>query len=131
MNTDVTFKSERFRPILPEECQVNPGRYGAELAYWFCTELMSAGITTSYPNYEDWGWFIEYANEDGDEFWLCCSNIDGTDDEWMCFLDAKGSGFFGTNKPPMEKAIKLQEAVAKLLKSEPSVQDVNWARNTA
>ncbi len=32
----VTFSSMRFQPVLPEECQVNPGRYGAELAFCLC-----------------------------------------------------------------------------------------------
>jgi hypothetical protein len=60
MKTEVSFDSERFRPVLPDESQVNPGRYGAELAYW-----------------------------------LCCGNVDGIDDKWMCFLVPKGKGVFG------------------------------------
>jgi hypothetical protein len=36
MQALVTFRSPRFRPVLPDECQVNPGCYGAELAFWLC-----------------------------------------------------------------------------------------------
>ena len=53
----VEFKSSRFVPVLPEDCQVNPGVYGAELAFWLSQALAKAGVATSYPNNEDWGWF--------------------------------------------------------------------------
>ena len=126
MNTAVTFSSTRFRPVLPEESQVNPGRYGAELAFWLCSELVRKGIVTSYPNYEDWGWFIEYTTADGDEFWLCCGNVDGTDDEWHCFLQPKGKGLFGRSKPADEKALPLMEALGRVLEKEPTVQGIEW-----
>lgn len=63
------FRSSRFAPVLPEECQVNPGRYGAELAFWICTRLYEEDrIATSYPDYEDWGWLLSYSTKEGDEF---------------------------------------------------------------
>ncbi len=49
------FKSSKFEPILPEESQVNPEVYGAELAYWVSTELARRGLATMYPGSEDWG----------------------------------------------------------------------------
>jgi hypothetical protein len=130
MNTQVTFKSERFRPVLPEASQVNPGRYGAELAFWLCTELARAGVVTSYPNYEDWGWFIEYVTESGDEYWLCCGNVDGSDDEWLCFLQPKGKGLFGRQKAALESAEPLLRALARVLDAEPSIGDVQWSAKT-
>ena len=127
MNTEVTFRSERFRPVLPEESQVNPGRYGAELAFWLCAELAKAGVVTSYPNYEDWGWFIEYVTDAGDEFWLCCGNVEGAGNEWMCFLDAKGKGLFRGKRPSEENAAPLLAALGDVLQSEPSVSDIQWS----
>src|SRR5262245_37033932 len=85
MDNHIKFNSLLFRPVLPEESQVNPGRYGAELAFWLCTALAKQGVVTSYPNYEDWGWFVEFTSAEGKEFRLCCGNIDATDDEWQCF----------------------------------------------
>jgi hypothetical protein len=126
MKTEVTFDSERFRPVLPDESQVNPGRYGAELAYWLCTELATNGVVTSYPNYEDWGWFIEYITEPGDEYWLCCGSVDGVDDKWMCFLDPKRKGLFGGKKAAVENAKPLLDALAKILESEPTVSNIEW-----
>ena len=62
-----------FLPYLPEECQANPGVYGFELALWLSQELAGRGIITSYPNGEDWGWFIEYI-QDEVEIMVGCSS---------------------------------------------------------
>lgn len=48
MNIEVTFKSDLFKPFLPEEAQVNPNCYGAELAYWLAQKLAENGFVTSY-----------------------------------------------------------------------------------
>lgn len=34
MDTGVNFYSDLFKPFLPEDSQVNPVCYGAELAWW-------------------------------------------------------------------------------------------------
>jgi hypothetical protein len=60
METEVDFYAEAFNPILPEDAQVNPECYGAELAWWLCRKLAERGAFTSYPNFEDWGWFLEF-----------------------------------------------------------------------
>jgi hypothetical protein len=127
MQTAVTFTSKRFRPVLPEESQVNPGRYGAELAFWLCTALAREGVVTSYPNFEDWGWFIEFATTDEDEFWLCCGNVDDADDEWHCFLQPKTKGLLGRVKPSMERSRPLLEALSRVLDAETSVHDIRWS----
>lgn len=126
MYTAVTFTSTRFQPVLPEESQVNPGRYGAELAFWLCAQLARECVVTSYPNYEDWGWFIEYTTPAGAEFWLCCGNVDGTNDEWHCFLQAQGKGLFGRSRPAIEEAQPLMEALARVLETESTVRDIRW-----
>ncbi len=99
INNSVQFKSDLFRPFLPEDSQVNPGCYGAELAYWLARKLAEKGIVTSYPEHEDWGWFIEYITEDGDEFWLCCGNVT-TDNEWRVFLEPKAKEIYSVGKRP-------------------------------
>lgn len=127
MYNAVTFSSSRFQPILPEKSQVNPGRYGAELAFWLCGQLAGEGVVTSYPNYEDWGWFIEYSTDQHDEFWLCCGNVEGTTDEWHCFVQPKGKGLFGRSKPSEENARLLMEALARVLEKETSVTNIQWS----
>jgi hypothetical protein len=122
----VTFKSARFRPVLPDDSQVNPGVYGAELAWWLCLQLAQAGVFTSYPVAEDWGWLLEFITAEGGEYWLGCGNVDGVDDQWLCFLEAKGQGLLGRRKPPLEGAAPLLQALAQVLAAEPSVSDVEW-----
>ena len=127
MDNAVIFRSRKFRPFLPDHSQVNPGRYGAELSYWLSRQLAAAGVVTSYPNYEDWGWFIEYITDEGDEFLLCCSNVDDTDDRWLCFLRTQGKGLFGRSKPSIENAAPLLEALRSVIAAEPSIDEVEWS----
>lgn len=51
----IEFTSATFLPVLPEDCQVNPGAYGFELAWWLAQALARSGVVTSYPVGEDWG----------------------------------------------------------------------------
>ena len=92
------FRSARFAPVLPDDCQVNPGVYGAELAFWLCSELAQRGVITSYPESEDWGWYIEYSAESGAEFAVDCGNVGGASDQWLLCLRRFGRKLFGRNK---------------------------------
>ena len=71
--TQIAFTTDRFLPSLPEDCQVNPGAYGFELALWLAQTLLRSGIVTSYPLGEDWGWFIEYIEGEA-EFMIGCGS---------------------------------------------------------
>jgi hypothetical protein len=71
----IEFTSAEFLPVLPEECQGNPGVYGFELASWLAKMLAGQGIVTSYPLGEDWGWMIEYSNPAEVEFTIGCSSM--------------------------------------------------------
>jgi hypothetical protein len=46
MDTSVEFRSPLFTPFLSEDAQVNPGVYGAELAFWLAQRLAAIGIHT-------------------------------------------------------------------------------------
>jgi hypothetical protein len=127
VDNNVKFNSMLFRPVLPDEGQINPGLYGAELAYWLCNELAKAGVFTSYPNHEDWCWFIEYITPDGDEFWLCCENIDGTDDKWHCYLRPLGRKLFGRDKAPIEKAKPLIDVIKQILENTKGIENIKWS----
>jgi hypothetical protein len=120
------FKSAKFSPVLPEDSQVNPGRYGAELAFWLCIELCNRGVVTSYPDYEDWGWLLSYSNEDGDEFAVLCGNIEGSNEEWLIAIKAYARKLFGRQKPPFERAAVLIEALRAVLESEQSIAAMDW-----
>ena len=127
MKTSVEFDSELFKPFLPEESQVNPRVYGAELAFWLSRQLAARGVVTSYPNFEDWGWFIEYITDSGDEYWLCCGNREGEDNKWLCFLNAKAKSLFGRNKAKAENAKLLLDTLKHLLDETPEITSIKWA----
>jgi hypothetical protein len=127
METSVDFDSKMFSPFLRDEAQVNPGVYGAELAYWLSRQLAQRGTPTSYPQYEDWGWFIEYSTEDDYEYWLCCANRDGAQDKWRCNLQPKAKSLFGRNKAPAEGAETLMHALRSVLREEPGISNVTWS----
>ncbi len=117
------FRSSRFASgALPEECQVNPGRYGAELAFWLCTQLfVEHRIATSYPDYDDWDWSLSYSTEAGEEFSLHCENIPGTNNRWRISLRRYGRKLFGRDKPSFRCAADPVGALRRLLETEGSV----------
>lgn len=126
MKTIATFTSDQFKPFLPEAAQVNPNRYGAELAFWLSRKLSGKGVATSYPQYEDWGWFIEYITAEGDEYWLCCGNVDGTDNQWHLFIDPKAKCMFGRNKAKLENAAELLASLKAVLAEDDHIVDMKW-----
>jgi hypothetical protein len=130
MESAVEFESELFKPFLPEESQVNPKVYGSELAFWLSKQLAMKGIVTSYPNYEDWGWFIEYITESGDEYWLCCGNREGENNKWLCYISPKAKGWFGRNKAKIEGAAPLLNALKSILAETPEITNISWAENS-
>ncbi|MFP5390194.1 MAG: hypothetical protein ACLGI6_01415 [Gammaproteobacteria bacterium] len=115
MKDIVEFRTDRFKPQLPDECQANPGVYGAELAYWLCVELAQRGVVTSYPKSEDWGWYVDYRSADGSQFALQCGNVSGCDDRWLLVLHPYARKVFGRDKPGYANAHTLIAALEEVL----------------
>jgi hypothetical protein len=122
----IEFSTDKFLPILPEQCQTNPGVYGFELALWLAHRLFAEGIVTSYPQPEDWGWFIEYTDPDETEIQIGCSSVASEGQgyakkaiEWSVFVKPYTSlreRFKGVTHS--EKAQKIGSSIAELLKAE-------------
>ena len=127
----VSFRSDRFAPILPEDSQVNPEVYGAELAWWLTSELAAHGVITSYPIAEDWGWFIEYSGSEDSEFALHCYNVDGSRDRWLLALRPFGRRMFGRDRPDAALARPLLDALRAVLGSEPTIGEIEWIEGGA
>ena len=121
----VELRTNKFTPFLPDESQVNPGVYGAELAYWLAQKLAFRGVVTSYPEYEDWGWYLNYVTSDGAEFAVHCGNVDGQDDLWLLSLRRYPRKMFGRDKPSFSKASVLVGAVHEVL-VEAEIVMQNW-----
>ena len=126
-----TFTSSKFTPVLPDECQVNPGVFGAELAYWLSLALARRGVITSYPEHEDWGWFIEYSTDTGSEFAVHCGNVQGSREQWLLSLRGHGRKLFGRDKPPYGDAAPLIAAIRLVLETEPEISDLRWISSEA
>ena len=130
MDTCVSFETHLFEPFLSEERQVNPCVYGAELAWWLSRELALEGIETTYPNNEDWGWFIEFFIDDN-EYWLCCGNVDDSKSKWRVYLDCKAKSMFGRNKAPVEKAVPLLVALKTVVNRHAEISNIVWSNEIA
>ena len=74
MTWGIEFSSTQFLPTLPEQSQVNPGRYGFELALWLAQGLSRRGLVAGYPNDEEWAWFIEVEPAEELSFSVCCAS---------------------------------------------------------
>lgn len=119
------FTSDGFSPFLPEDSQVNPEVYGAELAFWLSRTLAAEGCNTSYPIAEDWGWFLEYGTDSGSIFAVHCVNVDGSRTRWSLALRRFGRKMFGRDKPPYEDASHLVEQILRVLESDDSISEVD------
>lgn len=128
MKTSVDFTSDLFKPFLPEDAQVNPQVYGAELTFWLSEKLAQKNIITSYPNNEDWGWFIEYMSGDS-EYWLCCSNSDEEGKEWRCFVRPQSKNLFNRKKAPIDAASLLLKALEEILEETPGITHIRWSND--
>jgi hypothetical protein len=122
----VEFTSDRFRPYLPEDAQVNPGVYGFELATWLSRALAEKGVVTSYPNYEDWGWFIEYISSADEELMIACASQSeagegegGKPLNWHVFIRQRKKPNKKKASPDMIEATKLVgDAIMSVLSAE-------------
>jgi hypothetical protein len=109
------FRSRRFLPVLPDECQVNPRTYGAELAFWLAGKLARQGVVTSYPVATDAGWRLE----SGHSFRVLCTNVAGSDEQWRIAL-ARCDG------TAHEEARGLVNAIRFVLHAAVPRADIDW-----
>jgi hypothetical protein len=128
MNTQVTFRSDKFPPYEGEEEQINPGLWGKRLAEYFVEKLKGTEIKTEEIIPEDWGWYIPIKNE-GFRLAICCGHQNGDDDEFLCFTDP--------DKPVIKKLFKridateqltrLVTAMERILASDPDIRNIEWS----
>jgi hypothetical protein len=126
MRTHVRFRSQLFRPLKPEDEQVNPGVYGEELAKWVRENIGSHGVPAQDHFGEDWGWMVVFGRES--PVWIGCGNVEDESDQWLCFCDVH-RGFLDRllGRPPATEALRRTvNALASLLASEPRITDVEW-----
>lgn len=94
------FKSSLFEIEPGEDEEVNPRRYGKQLARWLKSKLESVGYDVEEIIAEDWGWCV-MCQRDPYLLWVGCGNMDDLhakpDDPppekeniiWHCFTTAE------------------------------------------
>lgn len=120
------FRSRDFEPFLPDERQVNPEVYGAELAFWLARSLAERGVVTSYPGGEDWGWYLDFETAEGAKFAIHCANVGDDPRVWRLSLRRFGRKWFGRDKPPYSDAGALVTAVQQVLEAHAGIDHLDW-----
>ena len=128
MNTQVTFRSDKFPPYDGEQEQINPGLWGKRLAEYFVEKLKGTGIETEAVIAEDWGWYIPIKN-DGFRLAICCGHQNGDDDEFLCFTEPSTPLIKKLFKKidATEQLRRLVGTMEKILAADPGIRDVEWS----
>lgn len=115
------FTTDRFAPFLPEPCQVSDDLYGFELATWLAHALAEHGVITSYPHGEEFGWFLEYPAESGQEITIGCASHGptlGYPTQWRVFARQRRKAAKGAAPGLPDAGPVLQDAVLSVLAAE-------------
>ncbi|MEI6516728.1 MAG: hypothetical protein WCO77_12195 [bacterium] len=128
MNTQVTFRSNKFPPYEGEEEQINPGLWGKRLAEYFIENLKGTGIDTEEIIPEDWGWYIPIKNE-GFRLAICCGHQYGDSDEFLCFTEPSNPIIRKLFRKidASEQLGRVIAAMSQILASDPEIREVEWS----
>lgn len=136
MNIDgYWFKSSKFELEPGEDQEINPGRYGRQLARWLKARLEDRGYQVEDIINEDWGRCL-MCGRDPFMLWVGCGNV--TDPEpdradagprrkedvtWHCFVAAEVSVLKRLfQKIDTEAAVaKLYADLGQILRAEPEI----------
>lgn len=128
MDTQVTFRSNKFPPYDGEEDQINPGLWGKRLAEYLVDNLKGIGIETEEIIPEDWGWYIPIKNE-GFRLAICCGHQSGAEDEFVCFTEPATPIIRKWFKKidVTEQLGRVVAAVKEILAGDPELRNIEWS----
>ena len=92
MNNRVHFNSKMFHELEDEHNQSHSNIVGKELALWIRENLPKHGTRTNEVIAEDWGWLVTVPSNHCSMV-IGCSNENGTQDHWACFVESEESIF--------------------------------------
>ena len=125
------FTSDMFTVESGEDEEINPGRYGRQLAVWLKAQLEQCGYSVEPVITEDWGRCLMLSRSPF-MLWVGCGNIDDSAEEdppiskvtWHCFAAAEVSLFkriFG--KPDTSASLsKLDADLRAILSAAPAIR---------
>ena len=128
MKTHVEFKSDSFPAIEGEADEVNPGRWGKNLAMFLHAELGGHGLETDNIYAEDWGWVIPIDYHEFPMF-VGVGNYEEFPNGFLVFIDPSKpyikKGFF--KKIDTTKEIQnLAQALDAVLTQHSEIYDIRW-----
>jgi len=128
MDTQITFRSNKFPPYEGEEEQINPGLWGKRLAEYLVENLKGTGIETEEIVPEDWGWYIPIKNE-GFRLAICCGHRDGDDDAFLCFTEPATPVIRKWFKKidATEQLSCVIAAMNKIFTADPEIRNIEWS----
>lgn len=123
----VTFTSDFFKPVLGEDEEANPGRYGKALAQWLSTQLRERGVSVEGVIPEDFGWVVMISRQPL-MLWFGCGNTDGSTTEWSVFPVAEASVLQRLFKrvDTASEIERLRTHLSELVPSIPGVANITW-----
>jgi len=125
------FTSDMFTVEPGEDEEINPGRYGRQLAAWLKAQLEQRGHNVEPVIAEDWGRCL-VLSRDPFMLWVGCGNVDASADGapptgeivWTCFAVAEVpllKRLFG--RPDTSAALsRLDSDLRDILGSEPAIR---------
>ncbi|MCB1607445.1 MAG: hypothetical protein KDI71_10765 [Xanthomonadales bacterium] len=134
--TGLWFRSDLFQIEQGEDEEINPGRYGRQLAQWLQHQLEARGYEVEHIC-EDWGHCLMCAR-DPFLLWVGCGNVDMVDSGaeavvppseaivWHCFVCAEIPWLkrLFANPPTADAVAKLARDLHAAVDSEPRIQRV-------
>lgn len=122
------FTSTLFEIERGEDAQLNPGRYGRQLALWLEARFAQLGYAPEIVA-EDWGYCV-MLSRDPFLLWIGCGNMDEADIDaskdaivWHCFAVAEASLLQKLFRRPQTHGAlqKLQAELHAVLDEEPEI----------
>ena len=128
----LSFRTSKFDVSSETPNPINPIA-GQSVLRWLRAELAKAGYTTTEPNTEDWGWYIDATGNDGT--YLVGASADAEDStpdvEWVIQVHRHRSmsdKLFGRNKMAVDDP--LVTLIERIVRAEPQISDVSVERET-
>ena len=129
MKTHVEFRSTAFPPEENGADEVNPGRFGRQLARFVAEGLRKKGFATKEPVEADWGWRVPIENE-GFDLWIGCGNYDEyPEDGFLCFIEPHTPTlrrWLFWKIDVSDRVTALQRAIHDVLISHTQIRDIKW-----
>src|SRR5262249_15564736 len=119
--------SDAFPAEPREDEEINPGRWGKELADYLRSAFDREGLWGGAPTAEDWGWLVPISN-DAFPLWVGCGNYERYPDGFLCFIEPSKARIrkLFRSIDTTERVAQVAFALDAALRTHFHVRDVRW-----